>query len=210
MVRRFRFQGRNHLPEKRLHPLVHVSLPLFIFWGVCKRFFIIQVSQPRHCSLLKRWRWPSSKKSRLNEDHFTQLDPFPQSLWIILPLDSHLLARGSWPYGGRVMPSLEMSHRLLVCALFALTPLAAAQSTPFLSDADIRMLANEISGDRAFEHIRSLSRWHRDSGMEGYFKAADYEGTGKFGTVNCKMLLGDTMDLVQQLMYNIQHLQDTV
>jgi hypothetical protein len=36
------------------------------------------------------------------------------------------------------------------------------------------MLSNEISGDRAFEHIRWLSHWHRDSGMEGYFKAADY------------------------------------
>ncbi|MGH7598316.1 MAG: M28 family peptidase [bacterium] len=49
-----------------------------------------------------------------------------------------------------------------------------AQTTPFLSDAEIRMLVNEISGDRAFEHARWLSHWHRDSGMEGYFKAADY------------------------------------
>jgi hypothetical protein len=36
------------------------------------------------------------------------------------------------------------------------------------------MLRNEISGDRAFEHIRVLTQWHRDSGMEGYFKAMDY------------------------------------
>src|SRR5918998_5701108 len=49
-----------------------------------------------------------------------------------------------------------------------------AQTTPFLTDEEIRTLANEISGDRAFEHIRWLSHWHRDSGMEGYFKAADY------------------------------------
>ena len=49
-----------------------------------------------------------------------------------------------------------------------------AQTTPFLSDEEIRTLSNEISGDRAFEHIRWLSHWHRDSGMEGYFKAADY------------------------------------
>ncbi|MFQ5632088.1 MAG: M28 family peptidase, partial [bacterium] len=49
-----------------------------------------------------------------------------------------------------------------------------AQSTPFLSDDQIRMLTNEISGDRSFEHIRWLSHWHRNSGMEGYFKAADY------------------------------------
>jgi hypothetical protein len=49
-----------------------------------------------------------------------------------------------------------------------------AQTTPFLSDEEIRMLSNEISGDRAFEHIRWLTHWHRDSGMEGFFKAADY------------------------------------
>ncbi len=53
------------------------------------------------------------------------------------------------------------------------TPLFA-QSTPFLTDGEIRMLRNEISGDRAFEHIRVLTQWHRDSGMEGYFKAMDY------------------------------------
>ena len=52
--------------------------------------------------------------------------------------------------------------------------LCAAQTTPFLSDEEIRMLSNEISGDRAFEHIRWLTHWHRDSGMEGYFKARDY------------------------------------
>jgi hypothetical protein len=48
------------------------------------------------------------------------------------------------------------------------------QSTPFLTDAQIRMLRNEISGDRSFEHIRVLTQWHRDSGMDGYFKAMDY------------------------------------
>src|SRR5829696_5148261 len=52
--------------------------------------------------------------------------------------------------------------------------LCAAQTTPFLSDEELRMRSNEISGDRAFEHIRWLSHWHRDSGMEGYFKAAEY------------------------------------
>jgi hypothetical protein len=37
------------------------------------------------------------------------------------------------------------------------------------------MLRNEISGDRAFEHIRALTTMgHRDSGMEGYFKSMDY------------------------------------
>src|SRR3712207_7671912 len=27
---------------------------------------------------------------------------------------------------------------------------------------------------RSFEHIRWLTHWHRDSGMEGFFKARDY------------------------------------
>jgi len=49
-----------------------------------------------------------------------------------------------------------------------------AQTTPFLSDEEIQTLSNEISGDRAFEHIRWLTHWHRDSGMEGFFKARDY------------------------------------
>ncbi len=64
----------------------------------------------------------------------------------------------------------------LACAVLLL-PIAQdarAQTTPFLSDDEIRLLGNEISGDRSFEHIRWLTHWHRDSGMEGYFKAAEY------------------------------------
>src|SRR5215210_7743723 len=66
---------------------------------------------------------------------------------------------------------------VFLAATLLLSPLASvcrAQTTPFLSDDEIRMLSNEISGDRAFEHIRWLSHWHRDSGMEGFFKARDY------------------------------------
>jgi hypothetical protein len=49
-----------------------------------------------------------------------------------------------------------------------------AQSTPFMTDSEIQSLVNEISGDRAFEHIRWLSHWHRDSGTDGYFESARY------------------------------------
>lgn len=63
---------------------------------------------------------------------------------------------------------------LIILLLLSLTLPGFAQTTPFLSDDEIRMLRNEISGDRAFEHIRVLTQWHRDSGMEGYFKAMDY------------------------------------
>ena len=63
---------------------------------------------------------------------------------------------------------------LFTCALLLARTSAAAQPLPFLTDDEIRMLANELSGDRAYEHIRVLSQYHRDSGMEGFFKAADY------------------------------------
>lgn len=58
--------------------------------------------------------------------------------------------------------------------VLALSMAINAQETPFLSDPEINMLITELSGDRAFEQIRILTQWHRDSGMEGYFKAADY------------------------------------
>ncbi|MEK6755233.1 MAG: M28 family peptidase [Bacteroidota bacterium] len=66
------------------------------------------------------------------------------------------------------------SRILCFVALCLIAHRAIAQTTPFLTDDEIRMISNEISGDRAFEHIRWLSHWHRDSGMDGYFKAADY------------------------------------
>ncbi|KAA3612300.1 MAG: hypothetical protein DWQ05_20085 [Calditrichaeota bacterium] len=71
-----------------------------------------------------------------------------------------------------------MKNVRLIFTIFALLILLAqpvlSQSTPFLNDAEIRNLTNEISGDRSFEHIRWLSHWHRNSGMRGYFEAADY------------------------------------
>jgi len=65
-----------------------------------------------------------------------------------------------------------------------------SQETPFLNDAEIRMLINELSGDRSFEHIRILTQWHRNSGMEGYFKAADYviEEAKKAGLEDVKFI----------------------
>ncbi len=61
-----------------------------------------------------------------------------------------------------------------LCLWLSLSAGLWAQSTALLNNDEINMLVNELSGDRSFEHIRVLSRWHRDSGMDGYFKAADY------------------------------------
>jgi hypothetical protein len=51
---------------------------------------------------------------------------------------------------------------------------AAAQTSPFLPDPLFRDLANEISGDRAFEHVRRLSHYHRTGGSRDFFAAAEY------------------------------------
>ncbi len=67
------------------------------------------------------------------------------------------------------MKILRIPAAILLFASFCF-----GQSTPFLTLDEAQMLRNEISGDRAFEHIRVLTQWHRDSGMEGYFKAMDY------------------------------------
>lgn len=69
-----------------------------------------------------------------------------------------------------------MFVRSLVLSASLAAPFAGAlaQTTPFLSDRDIQIWSNELSGDRAYEHIRWLTHWHRDSGMEGFFKAAEY------------------------------------
>ena len=72
------------------------------------------------------------------------------------------------------MRSIRFRRCLALIALSVFSLPVFGQSTPFLNEDQIRMLRNEISGDRAFEHIRVLTQWHRDSGMEGYFKAMDY------------------------------------
>jgi hypothetical protein len=72
---------------------------------------------------------------------------------------------------------MKQTHTIKIIAatlLFAITAPVFSQTTPFLTEDQIGMLRNEISGDRSFEHIRVLTQWHRDSGMGGYFKAMDY------------------------------------
>ena len=63
----------------------------------------------------------------------------------------------------------------LFSALALAAPAAAvAQSSPFLPDARLRALVNEISGDRSFEHVRHLSHFHRTGGSRDFFAAAEY------------------------------------
>lgn len=77
---------------------------------------------------------------------------------------------------------------ILSILIFTLTSIS--QESSFLNQKERQMLINEISGDRAFEHIRVLTQWHRNSGMDGYFKAADYvvEQAKKNGLVDVKFV----------------------
>jgi hypothetical protein len=64
---------------------------------------------------------------------------------------------------------------LVVCALLAAPAApAAAQTSPFLPEPLFRDLVNEISGDRAFEHVRRLTHYHRTAGSRDFFAAAEY------------------------------------
>ncbi|HKD17701.1 MAG TPA: hypothetical protein VKG23_07505, partial [Thermoanaerobaculia bacterium] len=64
-----------------------------------------------------------------------------------------------------------MNMRNVVCTVAGglLASLALAQSSPFVSESVERALANEISGDRAFEFERLSTQWHKPSGSEGFF-----------------------------------------
>jgi hypothetical protein len=63
---------------------------------------------------------------------------------------------------------------LLLSAALVLPRAASAQSSPFLPEALFRDLVNEISGDRAYEHVRRLSHFHRTGGSRDFFAAAEY------------------------------------
>jgi hypothetical protein len=66
-------------------------------------------------------------------------------------------------------------RRALVLALACCLPLPSyAQTSPFVPEALYRELANEVSGDRAFETIRYLSQFHRTGSSADFYKAAEY------------------------------------
>lgn len=63
------------------------------------------------------------------------------------------------------------SAAALLCLLFSSLS-AAAQSSPFLSDELYRQLANEISGDNAYDHLRELTQFHSPQGVDRDFHRA--------------------------------------
>lgn len=49
---------------------------------------------------------------------------------------------------------------------------STAQTSPFVDEKTERLLVNELSGDRAFEHMRITTQWHKPGGSEGFFAVA--------------------------------------
>jgi len=79
---------------------------------------------------------------------------------------------------------------LFVTLIFVAPLLLKSQQTPFLTDKEFRLLANEISGDVAYEHIRQLTHWHRPSSSPGYHQAALYikEKAEEYGLQDVKLM----------------------
>jgi hypothetical protein len=67
-----------------------------------------------------------------------------------------------------------MRQTALTAAGLLLASLALGQTSPFVDEKTERALVNEISGDRAFEHMRLTTQWHKVSGSEGFFAVARY------------------------------------
>ena len=58
--------------------------------------------------------------------------------------------------------------------LLLASPIGLAQTSPFVDEKTERLLVNELSGDRAFEHMRITTQWHKPGGSEGFFAVARY------------------------------------
>jgi hypothetical protein len=67
-----------------------------------------------------------------------------------------------------------MRTRLLSLLLSVPPALLCAQSSPFVDGPTEQLLANELSGDLAFETLRLTTQWHKPSGSEGFFAVARY------------------------------------
>jgi Peptidase family M28 len=63
---------------------------------------------------------------------------------------------------------------LAVVAVLCWPAPGSAQTSPFLPEPLHRDLANEISGDRAFESVRHLTHFHRTGGSRDFFAAAEW------------------------------------
>ena len=67
---------------------------------------------------------------------------------------------------------------------------AEPNKIPFLNEEEYQWLANEISGDASFEHIRYMSQFHRPTGGEGLMKVAEYveKKTREYGLEDVRLI----------------------
>lgn len=68
--------------------------------------------------------------------------------------------------------------------------LAEPNRIPFLDEEEYQWMANEISGDASFEHIRFMSQFHRPTGGEGLMKLAEYveKKANEYGLEDVKLI----------------------
>ncbi len=66
---------------------------------------------------------------------------------------------------------MKLKFGILVCSLMVCCA-AAAQTSPFLPEDLYRKLDNEVSGDRAYDHLRNLTQYHAPHGETRDFKSA--------------------------------------
>src|SRR5262245_38425732 len=79
------------------------------------------------------------------------------------------------PGGGTATPKVRFAPITGILLAFAiLLPQNPRDHLPFLTQAESDYLAGEISGDRAFEHDRWYTHWHRPFASEGLMAVARY------------------------------------
>jgi hypothetical protein len=66
-----------------------------------------------------------------------------------------------------------VKRALSILALVLCPSAASAQTSPFVPETTYRHLVNEISGDRAYEHDRQLTRYHKTAGSRDFFAATE-------------------------------------
>ena len=112
--------------------------------------------------------------------------PAPTACFVVLsrslPPARHILRARP----GRALQGGIPMRRAVLLVVAACAPAALlAQTSPFVPETLYRDLANEISGDRAFETIRHLTHFHRTGGSRDFFAAAEYirarRGGGRAG-----------------------------
>ncbi len=87
------------------------------------------------------------------------------------------------------------SAALVVFGLLLAPQRAAAQDMPFLTEEEYRWLAEEISGDLAYEHVRYFTRFHRPrGGSPGLMAVARYveEKAREYGLEDVRLIRQDS------------------